>query len=231
MSMKSSRGVEKKSSIDLNRENHIQSDLISSYVGLGVTIPEVSALQLTWLGLFLEMTTRWCYYHYYLSQDTLSWGRLIRTGCVSWLISRWSLGSQDSISSFQPQPDCSFQWHWQALSLPSYGPLTPTSLRSLAMELATKPLQPTSIWHTFTFQPRFSASAAKLADHSLFHSYASSTASSQGTVSSMMKTRQQELDRRSRSGHSLVVAILDGKTSLWPTSTHISQSLGCVKWA
>ncbi|KAM3875134.1 CD166 antigen homolog A-like [Diretmus argenteus] len=44
---------------------------------------------------------------------------------------------------------------------------------SLEVELATKPLQPTSTGRTFTLQPRPSASPAKLAYRSLFLSYAS----------------------------------------------------------
>lgn len=83
-------------------------------------------------------------------------------------------------------------------------PLFPTSFR---MDLATNPLQLTSTGHTFTFQPRPSASPAKLSN-CVFRSYASSMASSHGTVSLMM------------------LVISGGKTSLWPRSARISQSQG-----
>lgn len=56
-------------------------------------------------------------------------------------------------------------------------------------------------------------------------SNASSAASSQGTISSTMKTHWQEFDQKTRSVCRLVIAILDGKVSLWLRSTHISQSL------
>ncbi len=103
-------------------------------------------------------------------------------------------------------------------------PLIPTSFSSLVVELATKPLQPTSTGRTFTFHPRSSASAAKSAYRNLFLSNASPIASSHGTVSSTIKTCRQVLDQRTRSGRRLVAAVSGGKVSLWFMSTRISQS-------
>lgn len=75
-------------------------------------------------------------------------------------------------------------------------PLIPNSFRSLMVELATKPLQPTSNRSTLTSHPLSSASANKLAYRSLFFSFTSSVPSFQEFVSSTMKAHRQELDEK-----------------------------------
>lgn len=67
-------------------------------------------------------------------------------------------------------------WHRAWLQIRS-------SFSSLVVDVTTKHRQPTSTGRTIALQPRCSASAAISAYRSLFLSFASSTASSQSTVS------------------------------------------------
>lgn len=108
-------------------------------------------------------------------------------------------------------------------------PLTPIPLSSLVVDVATKPLQPTSTGSTWAHHPRCLASAVKSEYFSRFRSYASLTAPSQGTVNSTMKTDFCEVDHKTRSGLRLVVAISGGKISLWSKSTSILQSRALSK--
>ena len=103
-------------------------------------------------------------------------------------------------------------------------PRTPIPLRSLVVDVATKPLHPTSTGSTWARQPRCSASAAMSEYFSRFRSYASPTAASHGTVSSTMNTAFWEVDHKTRSGLRLVVTISGGKTSFLSRSTSILQS-------
>lgn len=98
-------------------------------------------------------------------------------------------------------------------------PLIPTSNSSPVVQLATIPLQPTSTERIFLSQPRSLASSAKLTYHSFLLWKASLMASSQGIVSSTMKTWRQDLDQSTKSGRRLVAAISG------------LPSFPCVKWA
>ncbi len=134
--------------------------------------------------------------------------RLIRPGCVSHRRLHevtWEPIQSPSASATVARSLMVFRWAC---------PLIPTSFNSLVVELATKPLQPTSTGRTFTFHPRSSASAAKSAYRNRFILNASSMASSNGTVSSTIKKCRQDLDQRTRSGRRLVAAISGGKVSL-----------------
>lgn len=82
------------------------------------------------------------------------------------------------------------RWAW---------PRIPKSLRMLMADLPTRPRQPTSTRQTFTFQPRCSTSATSSAYLRLLRLQTSSTASSQGTVSSRIYTVQSEEDQSTRS--------------------------------
>ncbi len=93
-------------------------------------------------------------------------------------------------------------------------PRTPNSLSSLMVDLPTKPLQPTSTGQTLDFHPRCSASVASSVYLRLLRSNASSTAASQGMVSSMMYTVWSEEDQSTRSGLRFVIEISEGKQSL-----------------
>ena len=76
----------------------------------------------------------------------------------------------------------------------------PRSLSNVMMDVALRPLQPTSTGRTIAFQPRFLAIDAISAYRSLFLSFAVSTASSQGTVNSIKWTTRRVLDQSTRSG-------------------------------
>lgn len=184
-------------------------------VGLGVTIPIDQYF--TWLGCHVgwkvdHQRMLFCWDKFstvYLSVlgcfDLLltihpllrqAHRRLIRPGCVYHSQLLASLGGQllAQVVSFLLSHS---QWLWCSASSSSAFivfllpcPLTPSSLTSFAVELAMNPLHPTSTGHTLTFQPQFFASAVRLAYRSLFCSYALSTASFHGSVSSMIKTHQ-----------------------------------------
>ncbi len=109
-------------------------------------------------------------------------------------------------------------------------PRTPNSLSSLMVDLPTKPLQPTSTGQTLDFHPRCSASTASSVYLRLLRSNASSTAASQGTVSSMMYTVWSEEDQSTRSGLRFVMAISEGKQSLRFRSAANFQSRAPPSW-
>ncbi len=100
------------------------------------------------------------------------------------------------------------------------------SLSSLMIDLPMKP----SSGQTLDFHQRCSASVASSVYLRLLCSNASSTASSQGPVSSMMYTMWSEEDRSTRSGLRFVMAISEGKQSLWFRSVTSSSGLADVRW-
>lgn len=117
--------------------------------------------------------------------------RLIRHGCMHW--SRLHELPRLSLSTSATTNGLFFLRYLQA-------PWWSDSIKSLIVELATKPLQPTSTGCTNTFQPHASASAAKFAYHSFFLLNALSMASSHGIFDSTINTHRQDLDHRTRSG-------------------------------
>lgn len=146
-----------------------------SKIGCYTLSSEVSAKQLTWV-FFLKIATRWYCYHVtewvfgLLSQGILSWSRPT-TGwsCVS---HGWSLDAHLAASLLFNHS----QWLLLLVALAStliallwFCPLTPSSLRSLGVELFMKPLQ----------HPLYSASVARLLYWRCFCVYVSSTVSLQ----------------------------------------------------
>ncbi len=83
---------------------------------------------------------------------------------------------------------------------------------------------------TLDFHPCCSASTASSVYLRLLRSNASSTAASQGTVSSMMYTVWSEEDQSTRSGLRFVMAISEGKQSLWFRSAANFQSRAPPSW-
>lgn len=76
----------------------------------------------------------------------------------------------------------------------------PTSFVSLTVELAAKPL-------TLNGLPLSSLGPLPQLAHAFFLSYALLIASSQGTISSTVKTDWQELDQRTRAGSRLISSV------------------------
>ena len=90
----------------------------------------------------------------------------------------------------------------------------PGSLSSLMVDVATKPLQPTSTGQTTALQPRCSQMPC-LQPFPLIRS-----------INSILP----EVDQGIRSGLRVVVTICDGTVNRWPTSTNISRSLAFSIW-
>lgn len=191
-------------------------------LGLDVTIPDVSALQLTWVG----MTSRWCYYHYHIIScvpwnhwvlwpfiTAHPWPRLATSGWsdldVCFMVSLLMVTAY--FRGIGKCFDC----------LPKDLPSKSISLGGLAVELSTKPLHPTSTGHQL---------------HSCLTLFCKVA-----VLQSLPFKCLQHHPRRplflwwrhacrswARSCHRLVTAISDEKVSLWPRPTCISQSLAMV---
>lgn len=129
------------------------------------------------------------------------------------------------------QVSCLFsQSHWRLLSAVSdtalmawrrLWPLTPTSLSKLVIDDATKPLHPTSTGRISAVQPCCCASTDRSAYRRCFLSYASSSGSSQGSVSSTIKTFLTGGDQNTKSGLRVVIGIYGEKARRWPTFVNL----------
>ncbi len=127
--------------------------------------------------------------------------RLNKPGCVSHGDSMWSSGGPAYLLLFQSQPvsdpssDTRKSFDCLPLSLPSNPNLLQEPCGGTGHKAAAGPFT----GRIFSHQPCFFALTAKWAYRRLFLLNASLMASSQGTVSSTMKTRWHELDQRTRS--------------------------------
>ena len=103
-------------------------------------------------------------------------------------------------------------------------PLMPSAPSMFHTDCDGKPLQPISTGKIHVFQPLSLQVWASSSYLLFFSSWASSTLSSHGTVSSTRITRFADFDHNTISGLRVVWATSSGNVSFFPRSTLISQS-------